>query len=121
MNNDTRSNAEIASKPPAFKLATAIVALQAVLAFVDFKPAIPYGLPAAIGISITYAICFWHRYNWARKLVILVSAATFVLLYFDLIKHNTVRVTRDLVELPLAAFLLYWLNTPRVRQLFGRR
>jgi hypothetical protein len=121
MDNDIKSRAEMLPKPPAFKLVTAVVVLQAILAFVGFKPTTPYGLPAAIGISITYAICFWKGYNWARKLVILVSAATFVFLYFDVMKHNMVWITRDLIELPLALFLLYWLNIRPVRQYFGRR
>jgi hypothetical protein len=70
-------------------------------------------------IAIGYLVIwfYWNGRNWARILVILTSLLS--LFNLHLWSHSgTVERVMIAAEAILAIYLLYWLNTPRVRAFF---
>jgi hypothetical protein len=110
----------VKDRPAGFKLAFTAVVLQCIFGFVGFEAAFPFGLPAAIFSCILCSYFFWRGRNWARIVIILVSATALLLLYPDFKKHRTVREIFDMINAPLALFLLYWCNTRPVKEYFRR-
>jgi hypothetical protein len=110
---------DLKSRPPGFTFATLAVVLQAVIGFIGFKPAFPFGLIAAVSATLIYPVFFWRGSNWARGVVMLVSAADFLLIFLDFTKHDHVKIISDIMGLPLAVFLLYWLNKASVKTYFN--
>ena len=74
--------------------------------------------------SILIIFTFWvlfkfnRGYNWARVLVLITSVAT--LLNLLILKEYSLMIQGLLVfEAALGIFLLYWLNTERVKEYFS--
>ena len=76
-----------------------------------------YALLAALSFVVIFF--FWRRHNWARWVVL---AASVVALANMLLLPTTHVLGQVLIviEALFGAWLLYWLNTPRVASLFAR-
>ncbi|MEY4667698.1 MAG: hypothetical protein RL518_397 [Pseudomonadota bacterium] len=73
-------------------------------------------------VSVTFVILyfFWLGRNWARILVLLTS----VLALLNLIVIANSTLSQQIVialEALLAIYLIYWLNTPRIKDFFVKR
>lgn len=72
-------------------------------------------------IIISYCVLwyFWHGKNWARILVILGSVLSLAGLV-TMGKHTYAQICIDLAEAAIGVFLLWWLNTQRLKDYFTR-
>lgn len=106
-------------RPVGFRLAAAVVVVQAVVAFVGFRPAFAYQYLVCILFSCIYVYGFCIGRNWARLAVILISTISLLLLCLDIRKQQSIKQIRDIILSPLAIYMLCWLNTRTVRDYFN--
>jgi hypothetical protein len=71
-----------------------------------------------VGISYIILWYYWRGKNWARILVIITSIIALLNL-FDLANQNVIQQILTLSEAVLACYLLYWLNTRKVKLYFS--
>jgi hypothetical protein len=87
----------------------------------DFAAAPPYVVPVAFGVTLAafgaVVWFYWQGRNWARWLVMLWAVLPFL---FVLRRGYSVRpLALDILDGSFTLFLLYWLNTKRIRAFFS--
>ena len=93
-----------------FVFLTSLVGIHAILSFAYYRPSSGFQLAAAIIVSVCMVYFFGRHNNWARRLVLITAALTFLV---DLPKVFSLSLPGQAIvflHLALAAFLLYWLN-----------
>lgn len=129
----TIQNASDMHRPKGLALSAALMAICNAMLWVALKPTRP---PYTLRLFASYTVViivgyvfiwfYWKGKNWARITVLLFSG----LFVLNLGLWNTVARTAAFRTMPahilmasragLAAVLLYWLNTRRVREFFAR-
>jgi len=96
------------------------------LLLIDLHTLRPLNLTVRLIITVTYALAFlilwfyWRGRNWARIVIMLVSAyALFNLRHLGSVDEFT--TVKLVAQGALGAFLLYWLNTASGRVYFAPR
>ena len=77
---------------------------------------------AVVILLVTYLVIwfFWQGRNWARWLVMLVSALTLVdLLFITTASASALQQALMVIEGAFGVYLLYWLNTREIRGFFS--
>ena len=108
-------------KPSGLAPVTLAMCLLNVAGLVFLEKPVPAALVAVAGALIvaTWLVLwsFWKGRNWARWLVLLTSGVALLNL-IGLVSASPVQQLVIVIEAALGAFLLYWLNTRRLRAFF---
>ena len=94
-----------------FTIMAVLVAAHAVLSFFNYKPSSNIHLVLAILVSAWMVYFFWRQNIWARRLVLITAALSFVVDVPTFSKPSALSQIVIGIHLAVAAFLLYWLNT----------
>ena len=97
---------------------TILVAVHAILSFAYFKASSNFQLAAAIVVSAGMVYFFWRKNIWAKRLVLLTAAASFLVDVPKFSRLSALGQTIIGVHFAVAGFLLYRLNTAVVKSCF---
>jgi hypothetical protein len=103
-------------KSTEFTIIASLVTLQTIASWV-FSP-FPFTVNVGLITSAVYVIFFWGRLNLARWVAIILSVISVLLAVMHFFQPTPFKVIGDAVMVPIALFLLYWLNTARGRACF---
>ena len=112
------SDKTLGGKPRPFTILTILAAVHAALGFAYFKPSSVFQLAAALVVSVGMVYFFWKQNIWAKRLVLITAVITFVAdipAFFTLPTFGQAVMG---VDLALAGFLLYRLNTGAAKGYF---
>jgi hypothetical protein len=104
-----------------FLVAMALVIVQAVIGLALFEPTSHLSMGLAILSSVVYPVFFWRRREWARWVVILVSASSLLLVIPHILKHQIAQQVGDIVLVPVAIGLLLLVFSRPVKEQFQAR
>ena len=110
-------------KPKGLKETTTLMGIFNLCGYAFFDPSIGYQaiqlilLTIIIGISYIVLWHYWLGKNWARILVLITSIAALINLG-DIQQNNLYAQAIIASEAILAVFLLYWLNTNKIKSFF---
>jgi|ERR1035441_7173082 hypothetical protein len=102
-----------------FTIMAVLVGTHAVLSFVNYKPSSSIHLVLAIIVSAWMVYFFWRRNIWARRLVLITAAVSFLVEVPTFSKLSALGQLVIGVHLVVAAFLLYRLNTKLAKAYFN--
>ena len=102
-----------------FTILAVLVGAHAVLSFVNYRPSSNIQLVLAILVSAWMVYFFWRQNIWARRLVLITAALTFVVDVPTFSKSSALGQVAIGIHLAVAAFLLYWLNTKLAKGYFN--
>ena len=115
----TQAASGIPPRGKQFTTMAVLVGAHAALSFFNYRPSSPVQLAAAITVSVCMVYFFWRQNIWARRLVLITAALSFIADVPTFSKLSTVGQIVTGAHLALAAFLLYWLNTRSTKAYFS--
>jgi cell division protein FtsW (lipid II flippase) len=84
----------------------------------DLTPYLVYAIHAFVVTSLIVLYAFWHGKNWARIVVLGVSVFYVLILPMANTSAGRMLFACAILQAVWGAFLLYWLNTKKVREFF---